>query len=112
MAGFVESWSVHISPTFTKEPGTPGKSRVVALLGPDPEGVHVFYRFTHVCAVQYSSVKQMFINISSHFHCQYLQMACVYHSLGYVLHVFGKHFRISLLGKGKELIVKMSVKMV
>lgn len=49
MAGFVESWGVHISPTFTKEPGTSGKSScpmlgkkpcwIVALLGPDPVGV-------------------------------------------------------------------------
>lgn len=34
-------------------------------------------KFTYVCAVQYSSVNQMFINISSHFHCQYLQMTCL-----------------------------------
>lgn len=55
----------------------------------------MFYCFTHVSAVQYSSVKQMFINISSHFHCHYLQMTCVYHSLGYVLHVYGTYWHLT-----------------
>lgn len=39
------------------------------------------------CDVQYSCVKQLFINISSHFHCQYLQMTCLLFTR-YVLHVY------------------------